>query len=254
MAARGKKGRLSSVELDERTDRVRPPRHVRRAPACVLPPRAGGRPYRLRRFSRDLRAGRHSSRGGSRGRGRGWRDLGRGARTLLQRCGRQGEVLRLHLRGRHGQGRQAGDRGGLRLDRAGQALHDGDDGALPGQALPPPLHAALRPRERDRRGDDRNDDRAAAVAARVVRSARRPAARAGGAHVHPPPPQGAGRDDDVDGDVAPPALVRRPRRRGEERPRRPRRDRRLHPRQAAGHRARRRPRSSSACTRTASAT
>ena len=65
-----------------------------------------------------------------------------------------------------------------------------------------------------------------------ARTAGRPPARAGAAHVDPPPPQGARRDDDVDGDVAPPALLRRPGRRGEERPRDARRHRRVDARQA----------------------
>ena len=46
------------------------------------------------------------------------------------------QVLRRSRRGRHGQGRQAGDRRGLRLDGAGQALHDGDDGARRRAASP----------------------------------------------------------------------------------------------------------------------
>ena len=91
---------------------------------------------------------------------------------------------------------------GLRLDRAGEALHDGDDGPVPGQALPPPLDPALCARERDGRGGDRNDDRAAALGARRARPARRPPARARQADVDAPPPQGSGRDDDVDGRLA----------------------------------------------------
>ena len=54
---------------------------------------------------------------------------------------------------------------------------------------------------------------------------------------HAPPPQGARGEDDVDGRLAAPALLRRPGGRGEERPRRARRDRRLHAREGAGQRA-----------------
>ncbi len=130
------------------------------------------------------------------------------------------------------------DRRGLRLDRARQALHDRDDGALPGQALPRPLHPALRARERDRRGDDRDDDRAPAVAAGRARAPRRAPARARPADGDPPPPQGARRQDDVDGHLAPAALLRRPRGRGEERARHARRHRRLHAREAHRERPR----------------
>jgi hypothetical protein len=38
------------------------------------------------------------------------------------------------VRGRHRQGRGAGGRGGLRLDRAREALHNRDDGPLPGDS------------------------------------------------------------------------------------------------------------------------
>ena len=103
--------------------------------------------------------------------------------ATLQRRVREGQVLRLHLRGRDRQGRQARHRRGLRLDRARQALHDRDDGPVPGQALPRPLDPALRARERDRRGDDRHDDRSPALAARRARAPRRPPARAGAAHL-----------------------------------------------------------------------
>ena len=96
---------------------------------------------------------------------------------------RQGQVLRLRLRGRDRQGHEARDRRGLRLDRARQALHDRDDGPVPGALLPPRLDPALRARERDGRGGDRDDDRAAAVGAGHARAARGPAARAGEAHV-----------------------------------------------------------------------
>ena len=82
---------------------------------------------------------------------------------------------------------------GLRLDRALEALHDGDDGAVPGPALPHELDPRLREDDRDRREHDRHDDGAAAVAPDLDGPARRPAAGAAQAHVAAPPPQGHGR-------------------------------------------------------------
>ena len=55
---------------------------------------------------------------------------------------RPGQVLRMPVRGRHRQGHQAERRRGLRLDRAVQALHDGDDGPLPGADVPARLDPA----------------------------------------------------------------------------------------------------------------
>ena len=219
--------------------RLRPAGHVRRPPARLRAPRARGRarssttPRRGIFVPTDLPDGIEVV-GAAAG------EVGDVAvpRRHVQRGREEGQVLRLHLRGRDRQGREARHRRGLRLDRAGQALHDRDHGPVPGQALPRPLHPPVRARERDRRGDDRDDDRAPAVAAGRARPARRPPARARAAHVHPPPPQGARREDDVDGHLAPPALLRRPGRRGEERPRDARRDRRLHARQAPDQRAR----------------
>ena len=49
---------------------------------------------------------------------------------------RQRQVLRLPVRGRDRQGHPPVGRGGLRLDRAVQALHDHDDGPLPGPHVP----------------------------------------------------------------------------------------------------------------------
>ena len=81
------------------------------------------------------------------------RRLGRPARssTVRSRADLRGldrrQVLRLHLRGRHRQGRRARDRRGLRLDRAREALHDGDDGPVPGRLC----HARLDPAATRRR-------------------------------------------------------------------------------------------------------
>ena len=104
------------------------------------------------------------------------------------RVPRQGQVLRLRLRGRDDEGPEARDRRGLRLDRAREAVHDGDDGPVPGEALPPLEHPRLRAGEPDVRVRDRHDDRAAAVGAGraracspVASSRRRGAARSTGA-------------------------------------------------------------------------
>ena len=71
---------------------------------------------------------------------------GEGLERGCRRAGVRGprQVLRLRVRGRHDEGRQARDRRGVRLDRALEALHDGDDGPLPGQALPAAEHPSLR--------------------------------------------------------------------------------------------------------------
>ena len=52
--------------------------------------------------------------------------------------------LRLHLLRRHRRRDRALGQGGLPLDRAAQALHDGDDGRVPGPALPRPAARAQR--------------------------------------------------------------------------------------------------------------
>ena len=125
------------------------------------------------------------------------------------------QVLRLLLRGPDDEGPEVRDRRGLRLDRALEALHDGDDGAVPGPALPHELDPRLRQDDRDRREHDRHHHRPAAVHADLDGPARRPAAGAAQAHLAAPPPQGHGRHDDVDGRLAAAALLRpRRRRRG----------------------------------------
>ncbi len=54
----------------------------------------------------------------------------------------RGQVLRLPVRGRDREGHPPLGRGGLRLDRAVQALHDGHDGPLPGPHVPAAGRAA----------------------------------------------------------------------------------------------------------------
>ena len=66
-----------------------------------------------------------------------------GAGRADARAARRGR-LRLRLRGRRRQGPEARDRRGLRLDRARQALHDGDDGPVPGAATATRLDPRLR--------------------------------------------------------------------------------------------------------------
>ena len=167
----------------------------------------------------------------------------------------QGQVLRLRLRGRDDEGHEARDRRGLRLDRARQALHDGDDGPVPGQALPPLEHPRLRAGEPDVRVRDRHDDCASAVGAGRARAARGPRADAGATRLDPLAPRGGGRDDPVGRAVEAAVRVRREARgRGARRPRVARRHRRLDAGQAPRRRARTRSRSSSGSTRTASAT
>ena len=90
------------------------------------------------------------------------------------------------------QGREARDRRGLRLDRARQALHDRDHGPLPGRALPPPLDPrSTRARAgRTRRTIGTTTARPPWPPVELGLLAGR-AARAGQAHVDPPPPRGA---------------------------------------------------------------
>ena len=76
------------------------------------------------------------------------------------------EVVRLLLRGPDGEGPEVRDRRGLRLDRALEAVHDRDDGALPGPPVPRQLDPRLREGDRARRERDRHDDRPPAAHAR----------------------------------------------------------------------------------------
>ena len=176
IVARGRGGR-APLRRDRRAQaRLRPARHVRRAPARLLPARPGGRADRVRPRARHLRPHRppgRTSRPSAPSPGEGL--AGAVPAASYNGAVREGQVLRLRLRGRHRQGLKRAIARGLRLDRARQALHDRDDGPLPGPALPRPLDPPLRARERDGRGDDRHDDRAAALGAGDARPPRRAA-------------------------------------------------------------------------------
>ncbi len=98
------------------------------------------------------------------------------------------QVLRLPLRGRHEQGRRPQHRRGLRLDRAGQALHDGDDGSVPGAHVPGPVgppDGSADGTEPGRRG---HHDRPAALGIGADGRARRTTVRARQALIDPRPP------------------------------------------------------------------
>ena len=93
-------------------------------------------------------------------------------------------MLRLHLRGRDDEGPEAGDRRGVRLDRAREALHDDDDGAVPGEALPPlehprstPTRTACTRRRSGRRQRGRRGRRSSSGCSQAASSRRRGAAR-----------------------------------------------------------------------------
>ncbi len=255
-AARARRARRQGARPPPRPRRrepqLRPRRRVRRAAARVLAPRAGGCAGRVRRCARRVRADRASRRcRGGRQRHR------RGPLADRSRAGvpRQGQVLRVRLRGRDDEGHEARDRRGLRLDRAREALHDGDDGALPGEALPPLEHPRVRAGEPDVRVRDRDDDRPAAVGAGRARTAGRTRADADAARLDPLASRGGGRDDPVGGAVEAAVRLRRaPRGRGARRARVARGHRRLDAREAPRRGPGSRRSSSSASIRTASAT
>ena len=214
-------------------------------PAAPSPPTSSW-PMPARRSSTTQRAGSSclpsSRRASRRGRGVGRRRVaGRSAGRPRQGQG----VLRLLLRGPDGEGSRIRDRRGLRLDRAGQALHHRDDGPLPGQALPRELCARVREGARHGRGVDR-PLRPRGRPGRPCRSAaRRAPARAGQAHLDASSPQGAGRAGSCG--RAPggaPTPTGRSGGRGTARARVGRSDRRLDPRQDSrdGPRRRRLPR------------
>ena len=203
-AGQGRQGRAGLDRRPSRQGRSR--RHVRQPAAELQAARAGGRARRVRREPRHLRPDRPA--GPRRGGRRRHRRRRRAGRAEPDPRPSRRQVLRLLLRGPDDEGPEVRDRGGLRLDRALEALHDGDDGAVPGPALPHELDPRLREDDRARREHDRHDDLAAAVHADLDGPARRPAAGAPQAHVAPSPPQGHGREDDVDRRVAPAALLR----------------------------------------------
>ena len=217
-------------------DRLRSARRLRRAPARVLADRPGGRHGPLRRDRRHLRPGRAPRR--DRGRRLG-RRLARGCARAAAARADERPLLRLPLRGRHREGPAPRRRRGVRRHRDRQALHDGDDGAVPGPPVPARLGAPARPGDRDRRGGARHDDRAAAVDADAARRDRRATAGPRQAHAAARPPRRGRRAHGLDRTLAAAGPLRR---RGGGDPRRARRRRahgRLHARQADGERARR---------------
>ena len=127
----------------------------------------------------------------------------------------QGQVLRLPVRGRDRQGHPPERRGGLRLDRALQALHDDDHGALPGPHVPAPRRPADgegdRPEPRGGRAPPPRGRPGYAVpmgalAGRPFEPAKRSA--------DPRPPPRARRQHHVGRRLAPRLRLRRPARRG----------------------------------------
>ena len=165
-------GRQGGAGLDRRLPREgRPRRDVRQPAAELQAPRPGRRARRVRRGPRRLRPDRPARPRRGRRRGHRRRRRARGAEPDPRPPRRQ--VLRLLLRGPDDEGPEVRDRRGLRLDRALEALHDGDDGAVPGPALPHELDPRLREDDRDRREHDRHDDGPAAVHADLDGPARR---------------------------------------------------------------------------------
>ena len=191
VAAHGRRGRLDGGRVDGEAIECDLLVAAGRPPARVLAARPGRRAGRVRRRARHLRPDRPA--GGRRGRRLASTGERLGASPTARSRG-EGEVLRLRLRGRDVQGHEARDRRGLRLDRAREALHDGDDGPVPGAALPPRARSGStrarraptrRRSARRRRGRRGRRSRSALLAGR--------GARAREAHVDPPPPPGGGR-------------------------------------------------------------
>ena len=138
-------GRQGGAGLDRRHPREGGPgRDVRQPAAELQAPRPGRRARRVRRGPRRLRPDRPA---------RPRRGRRRRHRRRRRACGAEPDprpprrqVLRLLLRGPDDEGPEVRDRRGLRLDRALEALHDGDDGAVPGPALPHRTRSASTPR------------------------------------------------------------------------------------------------------------
>ena len=125
--AQGRKGRVAQVAIDGHWVKCDLARHVRQPAAQLQAARAGRRPGRVRRRQGCLRPARPARRRRGRRRRHRRRRLARG--TEPDARPRRRQVLRLLLRGPDGEGPQVRDRRGLRLDRALEAVHDGDDGA-----------------------------------------------------------------------------------------------------------------------------
>ena len=107
------------------------------------------------------------------------------------------QAVRLLLRGRDDQGRAPVGVGGLRLARALEALHDRDDGAVPGQDVPPQLRPPHGPRarRRPRRGAGRRHHRPPAPQPHELLAPGRARLRAREAHRDPPLARRARRQD-----------------------------------------------------------
>ena len=190
----------------------------------------------LRRRRRDERGARGARAPGGAARPR---PGGHAARRRLRRQARR-QVVRRPRRGPDGQGRHLRGARGLRLDRALQALHDGDDGPVAGPLLAARGDPRARPGDRAVARRRRPDHGAAAVVAGADGRARRAPDRARQALVDPRPPPRAGRDGQVGRRLAPRLRLRRSAGRGRGRPEGGRPDRRLDARQAARPRPRRR--------------
>ena len=147
------------------------------------------------------------------------------------------QVLRLLLRGHDREGHRAVRRRGLRLDRALQALHDRDDGTVPGPHVRAQLDPADRRADRPVAARGGHDDGPAAVDQRADGRAGRAPVRAGQALGDPRPPARSGRDRALGGRLAARLRLRGPRGRGAGGARVGGRDRRLDARQAARARA-----------------
>ena len=117
---------------------VRRPRALRRLHAAGEPAAPDLRRARLgMRRHRLPRAGRAGDRRRPQGRRRrGRRRAHRASRARDEDPGLRIRRLRLHLLRRHRRRDRALGEGGVPLDRAPEALHDGDDGRLPGTPLP----------------------------------------------------------------------------------------------------------------------
>ena len=152
----------------------------------------------------------------------------------------QRQVLRLPVRGRDDQGHPPERQGGLRLDRALQALHHRHDGPLPGPHVPAARGAPDGGGDRHQPGRGGHHHRAPALARRADGRARRPSLRARQALVDPRPPPRAGRQRALGRRLAPRLRLRRPARRGARGARGRRADRRVDARQADRARPRRR--------------
>ena len=125
--------------------------------------------------------------------GQGRARRGRGPARRRRRRVRRA-CVRVLLRGRQRQGHPPRCQGGLRLDRAVQALHDGDDGPVPGADVPAAVGPADGAGDRPASRPGRYDDRPAPVVDGAAGRARRAADRAGQALLDPRPPPRARRD------------------------------------------------------------